>query len=56
MCAGTPLSYIRGGMLLAVATSHHHGTLALLDARDGLQVALFYLWTPDDKRAPPPLT
>ena len=36
----------RGGMLLRVATSRHHGMPAL---KDGLQGALFYFWTPDAK-------
>ena len=30
-----------------VATSRHHGLPALLDSKDGLQGALFHLWTPD---------
>ena len=34
-------------MLLTVATSHHHGLPALPDSKDGLQGALFHLWTPD---------
>ena len=37
----------RGGMLLMVATSRHHGMPALPDSRDQLQGALFNLWTPD---------
>ena len=37
----------RGGMLLMVATSRHHGLPAPPDAKDGLQGALFNLWTPD---------
>ena len=37
----------RGDMLLMVATSRHHGLPALLDSKDGLQGALFNLWTPD---------
>ena len=36
-------------MLLMVATSHHHGMLALPDSKDGLQGALFNLWTHDAK-------
>ena len=36
-------------MLLMVATSCHHGLLALSDSKDGLQGALFNLWTPDAK-------
>ena len=36
-------------MLLMVATSRHHGMLALPGARDGQQGALFNLWTPDPK-------
>ena len=39
----------RGGMLLMVATSRHHGITALLGTRDGLQGARFNLWTPDAK-------
>ena len=39
----------RGDMLLMVATSRHHGMPALPGARDGLQVALLNLWTPDAK-------
>ena len=39
----------RGGMLLMVATSRHHGVPSLPGARDGLQGALFNLWTPDAK-------
>ena len=37
----------RGDMLLMVATSRHHGLPALPDYKDGLQGALFHLWTPD---------
>ena len=37
----------RGGMLLMVSTSRHHGMLALLDSKDGLHGALFNLWNPD---------
>ena len=37
----------RGDMLLMVATSRHHGLPALPDSKDGLQGALFNLWTPD---------
>ena len=37
----------RGDMLLMVATSRHHGLPALFDSQDGLQGALFNLWTPD---------
>ena len=36
----------RGDMLLMVATSRHHGMPALPDYQDGLQGALFNLWTP----------
>ena len=36
-------------MLLMVATSRHHGMPALPDPKDGLQGALFILWTPDAK-------
>ena len=32
-----------------VATSHHHGMPALPNSKDGLQGALFNLWTPDAK-------
>ena len=39
----------RGDMLLMVATSHHHGLPALPDSKDGLQGALFNLWTPDPR-------
>ena len=39
----------RGGMLLMVATSRHHGLPAPPDAKDGLQGALFNLWTPDPR-------
>ena len=39
----------RGDMLLMVATSPHHGLSALPDAKDGLQGALFNLWTPDPR-------
>ena len=39
----------RGGMLLMVATSRHHGKPALPGVRDGLQGTLFNLWTPDAK-------
>ena len=39
----------RGGMLLMVATSHHHGLPAPPNAKDGLQGALFNLWTPDPR-------
>ena len=37
----------RGDMLLMAATSRHHGMPALPDSQDGLQGALFNLWTPD---------
>ena len=37
----------RGDMLLMAATSRHHGLPALPDSKDGLQGALFNLWTPD---------
>ena len=37
----------RGDMLLMVATSPHHGSPVLPDSKDGLQGALFHLWTPD---------
>ena len=40
----------RGDMLLMVATSRHHGLPALPDSKDGLQGALFHLWTPDRAR------
>ena len=39
----------RGDMLLMVATSRHHGLPALPDSKDGLQGALFSLWTPDPR-------
>ena len=39
----------RGDMLLMVATSRHHGLPALPDSKDGLQGALFNLWTPDPR-------
>ena len=39
----------RGDMLLMVATSCHHGLPALPDSKDGLQGALFNLWTPDPR-------
>ena len=39
----------RGDMLLMVATSCHHGMLALPGARDGPQGALVHLWDPDAK-------
>ena len=39
----------RGDMLLIVATSRHHGMPALPDSKDGVQWALFNLWTPDAK-------
>ena len=39
----------RGDMLLMEATNRHHGMPALLDAKDGLQGALFNLWTPTAK-------
>ena len=39
----------RGGMPLMMATSRHHGMPALLDSKDGLQGALFHLWTPDPR-------
>ena len=32
-----------------VATSRHHGLPALPDSKDGLQGALFNLWTPDPR-------
>ena len=38
-----------GDMLHVVATSHHHGMLALQGAWDGLHGALFHLWCPDTK-------
>ena len=37
----------RGDMLLMVATSRHHGMPPLPGAQDGLQGALFNLWTPN---------
>ena len=39
----------RGDMLLMAATSRHHGMPTLPGAWDGLQGALFNLWTPDAK-------
>ena len=39
----------RGDVLLMVATSRHHGMPPLPGAQDGLQGALFNLWTPDTK-------
>ena len=39
----------RGDMLLMVATSRHHGLPAHPDSKDGLQGALFNLWTPDPR-------
>ena len=39
----------RGDMLLMEATNRHHGMPALPDAKDGLQGALFNLWTPTAK-------
>ena len=36
-------------MLVMVATSRHHGRLAIADSKDGLQGALFDFWTPDAK-------
>ena len=39
----------RGDMLLMVATSRHHGMPAVADTKDGLQGALFNLWTPDPR-------
>ena len=39
----------RGDMLLMVATSHHHGMPARPDSKDGLQGALFNLWTLDPR-------
>ena len=36
-----------GDMLLMVATSRHHGLPAFPGCKDGLQGALFHLWTPD---------
>ena len=39
----------RGGMLMMVATSRHHGMTVLPDSKDRLQGALFNLWTPDGK-------
>ena len=39
----------RGDMVLMVATSRHHGLLALPDSKDGLQGALFNLCTPDPR-------
>ena len=39
----------RGGMVLMVATSRHHRLPALPDFKDGLQGALFHLWTPDPR-------
>ena len=39
----------RGDMLLMVATSRHHGLPALPDSKDGLQGAVFHLWTPDPR-------
>ena len=38
----------REDMLLMVATSCHHGLSALPDYKDGLQGALFHLWTPTE--------
>ena len=34
-------------MLVNVATSRHHGLPAPPDSKDGLQGALFNLWTPE---------
>ena len=39
----------RGDMLLMVAISRLHGLPALPDSKDGLQGALFNLWTPDPR-------
>ena len=39
----------RGNMLLLVAITRHHGMHALPGARDGLQGALFHLWSLDAK-------
>ena len=40
----------RGGMLLMVATSRHHGLPALPDSKDGLHGAFFFnLWTLDPR-------
>ena len=39
----------RGDILLMVAGSRHHGLPALPDSKDGLQGALFHLWTPDPR-------
>ena len=39
----------RGGIVLMVATSRHHGMLALPNSKDGLHGAVFNLWTPDAK-------
>ena len=36
-------------MPLVVATTRHHGVPSLPGARDGLQGALFNLWTPNAK-------
>ena len=37
----------RGDMM--AATSRHHGKPALSDSKDGLQGALFNLWTPNPR-------
>ena len=39
----------QGDMLLMVATRRHHGLPALPDSKDGLQGALFNLWTSDPR-------
>ena len=39
----------RRDMLVMVATGRHHGMPALPDSKDGLQGALFNLWTPNAK-------
>ena len=46
---GDTIQPVRGRMLLMVATNRHHGMTALPGARDGLQRAIFHLWTPDAK-------
>ena len=35
-----------------VATSRHHGLPAHPDSKDGLQGALFNMWTPDPRHKP----
>ena len=46
----------RVDMLVVVATSRHHGMPALPDSKDGLQRALFNLWTPRHRRHQPNAT